>query len=161
MFKNLDFKKFIVSIALCELAGILSGFFTMQNIQTWYATLQKPSFSPPNWIFAPVWTILYALMGIALYLVWVKSLKIKGRKTTAIKAFAVQLVLNASWSIVFFGFHSPFYAFINIILLLAAIIWTMVEFYKVSKTAAYLLAPYLAWVSLAALLNYSIWMLNP
>ncbi len=157
---DFDSKKLVFCILVCELAGIIGSIFTISSIPTWYATLQKPFFSPPNWIFAPVWTILYALMGIALYLVWTKGLKTKNAGS-AIKAFTVQLVLNTSWSIVFFGFHSPFYAFINILLLIAAIIWTMVEFCKVSKTAAYLLAPYLTWVGFAAILNYSVWMLNP
>ncbi len=155
-----DSKKLVFCILVCELAGIIGSIFTISSIPTWYAALQKPFFSPPNWIFAPVWTILYALMGISLYLVWSKGLKTNGVKT-AIKAFAVQLVLNASWSIVFFGFHSPLYAFITILLLLAAIIWAIVEFYKVSKQAAYFMIPYLLWVCFAALLNYSIWMLNP
>ncbi len=157
---EIDSKKLIFCILICEIAGVIGSIFTVASITTWYAALSKPLFSPPNWVFAPVWTILYALMGISLYLVWMKGLKIKGVKP-AINAFAVQLALNTTWSIIFFGAHSPFYAFINIVLLLAAIIWTMVEFYKVSKQAAYLMIPYLLWVLFATFLNYSIWMLNP
>ncbi|MFH1247071.1 MAG: TspO/MBR family protein [Candidatus Micrarchaeota archaeon] len=151
--------KLLVSIVVCQLAGAIGSVFTISSIPIWYASLAKPSFSPPNWLFGPVWILLYLLMGIAVYLVWVKGLKTKGVKL-AITAFVVQLFLNALWSIVFFGLQSPFYAFINIILLLATIVWTIVELYKLSKPAAYLMIPYLLWVCFATILNYSIWMLN-
>ncbi|MEK7463547.1 MAG: TspO/MBR family protein [Patescibacteria group bacterium] len=151
--------KLIIAIVISELAGIIGSIFTVSAIPNWYATLAKPAFNPPAWIFGPVWTALYALMGIAAFLVWKKGL---GRKDVrrALLVFGLQLVLNASWSIVFFNLESPAWAFINVIALWVAIIWTMALFYRISKSAAWLLLPYILWVSFASLLNYSIWMLN-
>ena len=131
----------------------------MEAIPNWYATLAKPEFSPPNWVFAPVWISLYTLMGISLYLVWDKRKK-KKDTTPALLVFFAQLVLNTIWSIVFFGLQSPFYAFILIIFLWVLIAGSIYFFYRISKTAAYLLIPYLLWVSFAAILNYYIWVLN-
>lgn len=141
-------------IALCELAGVIGSVFTISAIPTWYAGLVKPDVRPPNWVFGPVWTTLYALMGIAGYLVWSK------RRGQALRIFGVQLVLNATWSIIFFGLQSPGWALVNIVALWLAIVGTIKEFYRVSKPAAYLLVPYLVWVSFASYLNYSIWVLN-
>lgn len=141
-------------IALCELAGVIGSVFTVSAISGWYATLAKPDLRPPNWVFGPVWTTLYALMGIAAYLVWSK------RHGQALRIFGVQLVLNATWSIVFFGLQSPGWALVNIVALWLAIVWTIKVFYRISKPAAYLLVPYLLWVSFASYLNYSIWILN-
>lgn len=149
-----DFPKLILSIALCLGAGIIGSFFTASAIPTWYATLVKPSFSPPNWIFGPVWTTLYILMGTSLYLVWISKKKIVPN------IFWVQLILNTSWSIVFFGMKNPELAFVNIIALWVAISLTIEKFSKISKTASYLLYPYLAWVTFALFLNLSIVKLN-
>lgn len=154
-----DFSKLIISIVACELVGLLSTPFTIASIPTWYAGLLKPSFSPPNWIFAPVWTILYLLMGISVYLVWRKGIQNKEIKI-AIYYFLTQLFFNFLWSVIFFGLHQPFFAFIDITALLAAIVLTMTKFSKISKAAAYLLVPYLLWVSFAAILNAAIVLLN-
>lgn len=143
----------ILSTGLCLGAGIVGSFFTVSSIPTWYVTLNKPVFSPPNWIFAPVWTILYILMGISLYLVWQKG------KVPFI--FWIQLILNTVWSIVFFGMKNPALALVDIIALWIIIILTIKSFYKISKTAGYLLIPYLLWVSFAAILNLAIVILNP
>jgi tryptophan-rich sensory protein len=154
-----NFFKLVIAIAISELAGILGTVFTSSSIPTWYATLQKPSFNPPNWIFGPVWTMLFLLMGIALFLVWQKGTHRKEVKLATI-IFGTQLVLNTFWSIIFFGLQSPRYAFVEIIFLWIAIVATIITFYKISKPAAGLLVPYILWVSFAAYLNYTIWMLN-
>lgn len=154
-----DFYKLIISVVGCELVGLLSTPFTIASIPTWYAGLIKPSFSPPNWIFAPVWTTLYLLMGISVYLVWKKGITNKEIKT-AIYYFLTQLLLNFLWSFIFFGLHLPLVAFIDIIALLVAIVLTMLKFNRISKTAIYLLIPYLLWVSFAAILNGAIVYLN-
>ncbi|MFA5357848.1 MAG: TspO/MBR family protein [archaeon] len=146
-------------VLFCELAGGIGSIFTMPMITTWYATLNKPFFSPPNWVFAPVWTTLFLLMGIALYLVLEKGLQKKEVKK-AVSLFGAQLTLNIIWSFLFFGLMSPFLAFVEIIFLWAAIALTIKSFYPISKKAAWLLAPYICWVSIAALLNFSVWMLN-
>jgi len=151
--------KLVVSILICQGVGVIGAFFTSPAISSWYVTLQKPSFNPPNWIFAPVWILLFLLMGISLYLVWEKGLESKKVKT-AIFIFAVQLILNTLWSILFFGLQSPLYAFIEIIILWLAILMTIISFYKISKPAAYFLLPYILWVSFAAILNFSIMILN-
>ncbi|OGG24866.1 TspO protein [Candidatus Gottesmanbacteria bacterium RIFCSPHIGHO2_12_FULL_40_13] len=148
---------FIFAIFLSEGVGILGSLFTVSSIPTWYANLTKPPFSPPNYVFGPVWTTLYALMGISLYLVWISRIK---SKQYAVKLFFVQLALNAVWSIIFFGLKRPGLAFIEIIALWVAIILTIKAFQKISKTASYLLYPYLAWVSFASILNFAIWILN-
>ncbi|MBW3022657.1 tryptophan-rich sensory protein [Candidatus Woesearchaeota archaeon] len=149
----------VISLAVCQLAGFIGSIFNVSSIPTWYETLNKPSFNPPNWIFAPVWTTLFVLMGISLYLVWSKGLKKKGVKS-AVYVFGGQLALNTLWSILFFGLRSPTLAFVEIIILWLAILWTIIKFYKISKTAAYLLIPYIAWVSFAVLLNFVFVLLN-
>lgn len=141
----------------CEAVGLLATPVTITAIPTWYASLNKPFFSPPNFVFGPVWTILYLLMGVALYLVWMKNKKVK----TAVVVFSGQLVLNFLWSIIFFGLHLPILAFLEIIFLWVAIAVTIIIFAKISKVAAYLLVPYLLWVSFAAILNIAIVVLNP
>jgi benzodiazapine receptor len=151
--------KLIISILICQGAGILGSVFTSPAIPTWYASLEKPSFSPPNWVFAPVWTLLFLLMGISLYLIWERGLENK-KVRRAIFIFAVQLALNILWSIIFFGLQVPLYAFIEIIILWLAILITIISFYKISKLAAYLLLPYILWVSFASILNFSIMILN-
>lgn len=154
-----SFFKLLVTIIVCELAGIIGTLFTSSEIPTWYAGLVKPALNPPSWIFGPVWTILYILMGIAVFLVWKKGLSRPDVKK-AVKVFALQLILNATWSIVFFGLHSPLWAFVIIVAMWLAIIWTMVVFYKISKPAMWLLVPYILWVTFASYLNYSIVVLN-
>jgi benzodiazapine receptor len=149
----------ISAIVLCELAGALGSIFTFPSIEGWYYKLVKPSFSPHNWVFGPVWTTLYFLMGVSVYLVWEKGVKKKNVRNSLL-VFGVQLVLNILWSILFFGLHSPLYGFICIILLWIAIAVTITKFYRVSKTAGLLQLPYILWVTFAAVLNFYIWRLN-
>ena len=149
-----------ICVVLCLLVGFLSGFATQSSVNDWYVGLQKPSFNPPNEVFAPVWTVLYILMGIAAGIVWSKGFHHIWVKT-ALYHFGFQLLLNALWSIVFFGLKSPFWALIVILALLSMIMLTIRWFKVVSKRAAYLMFPYLAWVCFATLLNYKIWELNP
>lgn len=156
---KINYIKLIASIIICNAAGFIGSFFTFSAIPNWYQTLIKPEFNPPNWIFGPVWTTLYILMGISLYLVWNRGIKTKHEKT-AIGIFSIQLVLNAIWSILFFGLKSPLYAFIEIIFLWIFIVLSIIYFYKISKPASYLLIPYICWVSFASVLNYFILILN-
>ena len=161
-FKVPNVAKLIISLLLCLLAGYLGSIFTTPAIAGWYSTITKASFNPPNWIFAPVWTALFLLMGISLYLVWTKG-EIKSKRKLikpALWAFGIQLALNVLWSILFFGMKSPFYAFIDILVLWAAIFMTIRAFGKVSKAAAWFLLPYILWVSFAVILNLSIVLLN-
>jgi len=148
-----------ISAAICLLIGFLSGFATQSSVNDWYVTLQKPSFNPPNWIFAPVWTLLYITMGVAAGIVWRKGFYHKWVKT-ALYHFGFQLLFNALWSITFFGFMQPLWALIVILILIVLIILTIKWFMIVSKVAAYLLIPYLLWVLFATVLNYKIWELN-
>lgn len=150
--------KLIFSIIICQLAGIAGALFTTPSIKGWYQSLNKPSFNPPNWIFGPVWTLLYLLMGISLYLVW--NQKNNPKIKTALIFFAIQLMLNSLWSIIFFSLHLPSLAFLEIIILLIFIILTIIKFLPISKTAAYLLIPYFLWVSFASILNLAIFKLN-
>ena len=149
------FIKLIISIIICQLAGVIGSIFTTSSIPTWYASLNKPEFNPPNWIFAPVWITLFTLMGISLYLVWSKGVNKK-----ALTFFGIQLVLNTLWSIIFFGLQNILFAFIEIIILWIAILLTIIYFYRLSKAASYLLVPYILWVSFAAVLNFSIFLIN-
>lgn len=149
----------IVAIVACELAGIIGSVFTTPSIPGWYAGIAKPSFNPPNWVFGPVWTLLYALMGLAAYLVYEKGFKRREVKN-ALAVFAGQLLLNTLWSIVFFGAHMILGAAVVIVLLWAMILATILLFTKISKTAAYLLVPYILWVTFAAVLNISFYVLN-
>ncbi|MDC6365519.1 MULTISPECIES: TspO/MBR family protein [Flavobacteriaceae] len=149
-----------ISVAICLLIGFLSSFATQSSVNDWYFTLQKPSFNPPNEVFAPVWSILYVLMGISAGIVWSKGFHHIWVKT-ALYHFGFQLLFNALWSIVFFGLKSPSWALLVILGLLSLIMLTIRWFKVVSKVAAYLLIPYLLWVLFAALLNYKIWELNP
>ena len=154
-----SFWKLVIAIIVSELAGVVGSVFTTPSIEGWYASLTFPSIAPPNWVFGPVWTTLFALMGIAAFLVWKRGLERKDVKV-ALGIFIVQLVLNTLWSIIFFGYHSPGGALIEIIILWLAILATIISFYRISKPSAYLLLPYILWVSFAAYLNYLIWMLN-
>lgn len=157
MMKIKNWPILIVSILLCLVAGLAGSIFTISAIPTWYAALIKPPFSPPNYIFGPVWTTLYILMGISLYIIWSSNAK---SKKNAIIIFIVQLVLNAVWSIIFFGLKNPGLAFIELIALWISIFIIILLFRKISKAASYLLYPYIAWVTFAGVLNFSIWMLN-
>ena len=148
----------IISIGVCLAVGAVSGLFTADAIPTWFTTIQKPSWNPPNWLFGPVWTTLYVLMGIAFFLVWRSPNS--ADKSRAMWAFGTQLVLNFFWSFIFFKQQNISGAFIEILFMLAAIVVTIVLFSKVNRTAAWLLAPYLAWVSFASFLNFTIWQLN-
>ena len=156
--KEIRWGSLILCVAGTLLIGSISGLANVGNITGWYATLIKPSFNPPNYLFGPVWTALYILMGISLYLI-IQSAKTDARKT-ALFIFTFQLVLNFSWSFLFFYFKWPGIAFIDIIILWIMIIMMILTFYKVSPLAAYLQVPYLLWVSFASVLNGSIWFLN-
>jgi tryptophan-rich sensory protein len=147
------------TIGISQLAGIIGSIFTTSEIANWYVFLNKPYFNPPNWLFGPVWITLYTLMGISLYLVWSKGYKEANIKR-AVNIFLVHLVVNSLWSIIFFGLHYLGIAFIVIITLWLMILYLIKLFLGVNKTAAYLLTPYLLWVSFASLLNFSIWQLN-
>ncbi len=155
----MDKIKIVIAVLICEFAGIIGAVFTTPAITTWYATIQKPSFNPPNWIFFPVWTVLFLLMGLSLYIVWTKGLDKKEVRKAAY-VFAFQLILNIAWSIIFFGFKNPFLAFIEIILLWISILATIILFYRISKKAGAIMIPYILWVTFAAFLNYSVWILN-
>lgn len=148
-----------VAIILCQLAGVIGTIFTSPAIDGWYIELVKPAINPPGWVFGPVWTILYILMGIAAFLVWKKGIHRKDVKI-ALGIFGLQLVLNTLWSILFFGLQSPFAALVEITFLWLAIVATILAFTKISKVAAWLMTPYLLWVSFALYLNYLIWSIN-
>ena len=174
--------KLLFSVIVCEVAGASGAIFTTPQIAEWYATLNKPFFNPPNWIFAPVWTALFALIGVSLYLVWERKWEIRNeiclpenrkinglsekflsgawKKANIVLIFIVQFALNVLWSYIFFGSHNIGAAFFELIMLWVAIVFTIVNFYRVSKVAAVLLLPYIIWVSFAGILNFSIWMLN-
>jgi tryptophan-rich sensory protein len=154
-----NFFKFVIAVVVSELAGFVGSIFTISSIPNWYAGLVKPALNPPSWAFGPTWTTLYALMGISAFLIWKKGFEQKDIKI-ALGVFGTQLFLNAVWSMIFFGLHSPGWAFVDIILLWFTIVWTMIVFYRISKTAVYPLVPYLFWVSFASYLNYAIWRLN-
>lgn len=148
----------IGAIIVCELAGIVGSVFTAPAIRSgWYTALIKPELAPPNWVFGPAWTTLYALMGIAVFLVWNNHSQMR---RWAIELFVVQLALNILWSFMFFGLRSVGGALVEIVFLWLAILVTTIAFSKISKPAAWLLAPYIAWVSFAVYLNYGIWSLN-
>ncbi len=159
---KVDIKKtarLILAVIVCQATGLIGSLFTFPAIGGWYVALQKPWFGPPNFVFAPAWITLYTLMGIAAFLVWEKGIQRKDVRS-AMLFFGLQLGLNSIWSIIFFGFRNPMLAFIEIVFLWLAIGITTRKFYIINKRAAYLMLPYLAWVSFAALLNLSIWLLN-
>jgi tryptophan-rich sensory protein len=144
---------------LCEIIGISSSLFSAAAIKTWYLTLNKPSWNPPNGVFAPVWTLLYVLMGISLWLIWKSDAPIAQQKK-AIYFFAVQLFINFWWSIVFFKFQSPIFGLVVILWMVLAILITIFQFAPISRLASWLLVPYISWVCFATILNYAIWSLN-
>lgn len=174
--------KFIISILITQLAGVIGSLFTAPAISGWYAGLEKSALNPPNWLFGPVWTTLYLLIGIALYLVWANQWRVSRalmtsrtkpwnkyserlwtgswQKVNTVAVFAIQLALNTMWSLLFFGIKSPGLAFGGILALWFAILFTIMNFYRISRAAAWLLVPYLLWVSFATYLNFSIWLLN-
>ena len=150
--------KLFLSLVITLAVGGIAGFATATAISTWYVHLNKPSFNPPNVVFAPVWAMLYIFMGIALYLVW--KLPASTARNIAMRIFFVQLLLNFIWSIIFFNMHQLGWALIDIILLWLFIFLTMRTFVPLSKPAGWLLFPYFLWVSFASVLNFSIWQLN-
>lgn len=149
----------VAAVLACELVGASGSVFTVTSLDSWYATVEKPWFNPPNWVFGPVWTLLFALLGVAAWLVWRAGLGDRAVQV-ALAAFAAQYVLNVGWSAAFFGLESPAFGLTVITALWAAIVVTGVAFARVDRRAAALLVPYLAWVTFAALLNYEIWRLN-
>jgi benzodiazapine receptor len=151
--------RLIVACGISLSAGLIGSVVVADSLNTWYSTIEKPAFTPPGWVFGPVWTILYLLMGVAAFLVWQKGLGVAAVKV-ALGWFLVQLVLNASWTPVFFGLHRTGLALAVIVLLWVAIVITLFSFLRVSRIAAVLLLPYLLWVSFATVLNASIWRLN-
>ena len=161
-YKSMKIKEYIILllfIVVAESAGFVGSFFTIDSISTWYTTLAKPALNPPNWIFGPVWTTLYFLMGVGAFLVWRKARATQeGRR--ALVVFLVHLIANSLWSIIFFGLQEPGYALVWIVFLLGLILFTTFLFYRISRWAAYLFVPYVAWVCFATYLNYSIWVLN-
>jgi benzodiazapine receptor len=151
--------KLASSIIICFAAAGIGSLLTMPSISTWYAGLDKPFFNPPNWIFGPVWTLLFLMMAVALYFILLRGTQDKEAKKGII-IFFVQLVLNVLWSGLFFAAHNLMFAFFDIIILWLAIFFTILQFKKVNKIAAYLLIPYLIWVSFASILNFAIWRFN-
>ena len=150
--------KFLISILLPLSLGAIAGMFTSQSVPEWYATLNRPSFNPPNWIFGPVWTTLYILMGISFFLVWKQEeSKVRNR---AILIFLLQLMLNFAWSFIFFYFNMIGLALVEIILLWISIVMMLVVFYKIKPIASYINIPYLLWVTFATVLNASYYILN-
>lgn len=155
---RVEWRVLVGSVLLCELAGIVPAILTAEDVSTWYPTLARPAFTPPDWVFGPVWTTLYLLMGVALYLVWRTD---NGRtRRIALAVFGVQLALNASWTLVFFGARAIFGGLLVIVALLVAIIATVGAFARLDRRAAALLVPYLLWVGFATVLNYELWRLN-
>lgn len=149
----------IVFVGLCLLVGALGGWVTADSVKDWYPTLRKPSFNPPNWVFGPVWTILYIMMGVAAWRVWCEAWGDRARGPLML--FALQLALNLGWSVAFFGLHAIGAAVVVIVALEAAILATMLAFRRIDGLAAALLIPYALWVAFATLLNVTIWRLNP
>ncbi|MBI4101537.1 MAG: tryptophan-rich sensory protein [Candidatus Nealsonbacteria bacterium] len=149
----------VAAVGVSELAGVVGSVFTISAIPTWYAGLAKPELNPPSWVFGPTWTMLYALMGVAAFLVWRAGWG-KREVKLALGIFGLQLALNAIWSIIFFGLQSPGWALAEIAFLWVAIFATIIVFSRVSRPAAGLLVPYILWVSFAGYLNFMIWRLN-
>jgi tryptophan-rich sensory protein len=150
--------RLVLSLITCQLAGFVSALFTTPAISGWYATLEKPTFNPPNWIFSPVWIFLYLLMGVTLYILWQNLPRAEAK--IALWFFALQLILNILWSVIFFGLKLPMVAFLEIIILWVVILLTIIRSARVSKTTIYLLLPYILWVNFAAILNFFLWRLN-
>jgi len=150
--------KLLISVVIPLIIGFLGSIFTSSSVTSWYTTINKPFFNPPSWLFGPVWTLIFILIGISFYLVWIKNF---GKdKKLVIKVYYYQLFLNFLWSVLFFGLKSPLLALIEIVILWFFILNNMNIFYKISKTAGYLFIPYLLWVSFATILNFTIVLIN-
>ena len=160
MEKTKKFLSLFIFVGIIEIIQLSSSFITLEAVISWYPDLVKPSFNPPNWLFAPVWFFLYAMIAISGWLVWQKRKENKKAVDSALTVYAAQIFLNAAWSYIFFGSKNFKMAFFEILLLLLMIIWTIIIFYRISKNAAYTLVPYALWVSFAAMLNFAIWRLN-
>ncbi|MDQ1261374.1 MAG: translocator protein [Euryarchaeota archaeon] len=154
-----DLARFILCIAICQLAGVIGSLFTASSVTTWYTTLDKPWFTPPGSLISAVWIILFALMGLSLFLIWQKGISSTNSKI-ALGVFASQLLVNILWSYAFFGLQSPLAAVIVIVLLWLLILQCIIRFWYIRKEAAMLLVPYILWVSFAAYLNYALWRIN-
>lgn len=152
--------KILVMVATCLAVGYFSSLVTRDSVDSWYPTINKPVFNPPNWVFAPVWSLLYILMGVAAGLVWSRIDTQTDTVKKGLTFFAIKLGLNALWSYLFFGLHNVLLALIEIIILWLMIFETYKQFDKVNKPAGYMLIPYLLWVGYAFLLNAAIWWLN-
>ncbi len=151
----------LLAILACEIVGASGSVFTTMGLESWYPSLTQPDLAPPNWVFAPVWTTLFALMGLAVWLVWREALRDRGPEgKVALGMFAIHFVINIAWSAVYFGMQSLLGGLIVIALLWVAIVTTIVLFDRVDRRAGFLLVPYVAWVSFAAYLNYAFWVLN-
>jgi len=145
-------------LLVCQLPGLIGSYFTVSSIPVWYAGLNKPWFNPPNFLFGPVWFMLYVMMGVSFFMIWNTAAEFQ--KKTAVIIFSIQLVLNALWSIIFFGMKNPGLAFFEIVVLWLFILLSIITFHPLSKKASYILIPYLLWVSYASVLNFAIWRLN-
>ncbi len=158
---KLNYKRLVISLITPQLAGLFGVLFTSSAIPTWYETLNKPIFSPPNWLFGPVWTTLYLLMGISVYLIWQQLEKDKDRFVErSLYIFWIHLVFNALWSVIFFGLKDVGMAFVFIAIIWAMILWMIIRFWNLDKRSSLLLTPYFLWVSFASVLNFSILILN-
>jgi len=154
-----SYPRLIFSIILIEIIGSIGAIATTPAIPGWYASIAKPFFTPPSWVFGPVWTTLFFLMGFALYLIWQEGMNKKPVKC-AVKIFSIQMFLNVLWSFLFFGMQNPLLGLIEIVILWIVILITIIKFYKVSKPAAYMMIPYICWVTIATALNLAVWILN-
>ena len=156
---NKKILQIIIAVVICLVAGAIGSMATQTSVNTWYTTLSKPVFNPPNWLFAPVWTSLFVLMGISAGIVWNRGFYHKWVKT-ALYHFGFQLILNIAWSLVFFGLREIFGALLIVVGLFVLLLFTYKWFRVVNVNAAYLLIPYILWVAFASVLNFSIWQLN-
>lgn len=147
------------AIILSQSAGLIGSIFTVENVPTWYTTVEKPAYNPPAWVFAPVWITLYCLIGVAAFLVWQRR-KESAAAPAALAVFTFQLVINTMWPMIFFGAHAIFLAFLDVLALLILTIIMMYLFAKTDKRAAIILIPYLLWAAFATVLNFNIWLLN-
>lgn len=154
----MQYKKLTISILIPLIVGLLGSIFTSSSVDNWYISLNKPSFNPPSYLFAPVWTVLFVLIGISFYFVWSKDFG--SNKLLTLGIYGLDLLLNLCWSVLFFGLRNPFLAFVEIIILWFIILINIIVFYRISKTSGLMLIPYLLWVSFASILNYSIFILN-
>ena len=151
-------RSLVAFIILCLAVSSAGGAITATSVDTWYQTLEKPSFNPPDWVFAPVWTALYILMGLAAWRIW--RFKSIANTVKALSIFGVQLGLNLSWSILFFGLQRVDLALIEIFILLATIVLNAILFWRIDRLAGLIFVPYVLWVTFATILNASIWLLN-